>query len=188
MKKLLTAVLALSAATTFAANENMVRFQNMYGDVETRSFDVSFDTTKEEGGTKDAESATSNVALNYARAFGQWQVGVTYKNYSTANGADTTMGLSGYYNLNADLANTGYVALHYMMSNDATSGQDDDVTTTIAVEYGQRWAIANAWGLNLAYSPSVTVAQATTAYDADGSEDQVYTSVSWAWVNFDVMF
>ncbi len=184
MKKLLTAVLALTAATTFAANENMVRFTNPWDSVENRSFDVSFGTTESENGVDEADTATNNIALNYARAFGQWQVGLTYKNYTDSTGDDVTIGLSGYYNMESDLTNTCYFGLHYTTMTEA----NDDVTNSIGLEYGHRWNVGSAWGMTLTYAPSVVFTQATTEYDADNTEDQVATGLAWNWVKFDVLF
>lgn len=202
MKKLLTAVLALSAATTFAANENMVRMYGWDAGNRATSFDVSMsgDDAKEAG-------KKQRIALNYARAFGQWQVGLTYVTQSEAEASATspqtesdytTIGLSGYYNLDADLANTGYVALHYNTHTTSDGGDigtvtlgKDDTATTIALEYGQRWSVGSAWGLNLTYAPSVMYSMTTVDYDADASADakgEAHTDLAWNFLKFDVMF
>ena len=185
MKKLLVAIVALASVSAFAGTDNMVRFTNMDNANNTRSFDVSFDTTTAKDGTKDNDTASNHVALNYARAFGQWQVGLTYKNEATASGDDNTIGLSAYYNMEADLLNTCYVAFHY----DMMKANNDDKTNTMTLEYGHRWAIGSAWGLNLTFAPSVALAQATTEYDDSSiDEDQVKTSLAWNWAKFDVLF
>jgi hypothetical protein len=150
----------------------------------SRSFDVSFDTTKEVAGQKDDETANNHVALNYARAFGQWQAGLTFENTATSAGDDQTIGLSGYYNMEADLLNTCYVAFHY----DMMTASSDDKTTTMSLEYGHRWAVGSAWGLNLTFAPSVAISQAVTAYDNSALEDQTMTSLAWNWAKFDVLF
>jgi hypothetical protein len=184
MKNLLVGLLALSSATAFAGSTNMVRFTNMTDANTSRSFDVSFDTTKEANGVEDAESANNHIALNYARAFGQFQAGLTFDNKATAAGDDQTIGLSGYYNMGADLLNTCYVAFHY----DMMTANNDDKTNTMTLEYGHRWAVGSAWGLNLTFAPSVALSQAVTAYDADSKEDQTHTALAWNWAKFDVLF
>ena len=162
MKKLLVALIAITTSSVFAANDNMVRFTNIDNTNTTRSFDVSMSSD-------DADNKTTeqNIAVNYARAFGQFQVGVTYRSYAGESGgnknAGTTMGLSGYYNLESDLANTCYLALHYDMHASSKNGYDfggknlgeDDTASTITLEYGHRWAVGSAWGFNLTFAPSV---------------------------------
>ena len=196
MKKLLVAVIALSmTASAFAAGENMVRFYGWDGGDRTTSFDFSMESSDVE----DSETSTTNIALNYARAFGQWQVGLTYKSYTgESSGTDvgvSTIGLSGYYNLKADIMNSNYVALHYNMTTASDGGEvdgvtlsEDDAMTTISLEYGQRWAIGSGWGMNLTYAPSVMYNMATYTPDADGADDVAYTSLAWNFLKFDVMF
>ncbi len=206
MKKLLTAVLALTAATTFAANENMVRMYGWDAGSRATSFDVSLDGD-------DAKEAGKNdrIALNYARAFGQWQVGLTYVSHTTetTGTADSkmvgnTVGLSGYYNLAEDLGNTCYFALHYNMHSTTSVGAsastydvagaslgDKDTATTIALEYGHRWTVGSAWGLNLTYAPSVAYSMTTVDYDADANKDakgEAHNSLAWNFLKFDVLF
>lgn len=183
MRKLLVAAVAVVMTTSAFAQSNMVRFTNFWDSTETRSFDVSFGTEKDKGGVKDANSATSNVALNYARAFGQYQVGFTYKNYNSANTNMNTVGLSAYYNMAKDLTNTCYVGLHY----DMAKNKSDDKTNTITVEYGHRFNIGSAWGMNLTYAPSLAYSQATTELDA-GGEDAVKSNLTWNWAKVDVLF
>ena len=127
MKKLLVAVVAMTmTASAFAAGENMVRVFGWDAGDRARSVDLSLSGNDAE----DAENASQNIALNYARAFGQWQVGITYKSFTSTVDGDSsatinadegsisydngnTIGLSGYYNLKEDLQNTCYFALHY---------------------------------------------------------------------------
>lgn len=184
MKKLLVAIVASSmTAAAFAGSANMVRFTNFWDSAANRSFDVSFDKTDNKDGTEDAETSSNNIALNYARAFGQYQAGFTFKNNNN-NGDTQTIGLSGYYNMKEDLLNTCYVGLHYNM----TTASNDDKTNTIGLEYGHRWAVGSAWGMNLTFAPSVVLSQATTQYDADNKEDETMTSLAWNWAKFDVLF
>lgn len=188
MKKLLVGLLAITTASAALADghaHNMVRFTNADNAANTRSFDVSFDTTTADNGADGTDVASNNLALNYARAFGQWQAGLTYKSNSPENsGASTTIGLSGYYNMEEDLLNTCYFAFHY----DMMTAANDDKTNTISLEYGHRWLVGSAWGMNLTFAPSVVLSQATTTYDNDALEDQVMTSVGWNWAKFDVLF
>lgn len=184
MKKLLVGLLALSTVSAFAGSANMVRFSNMTDANTDRSFDVSFDTTENAAGVDDAETSSNHVALNYARAFGQWQAGLTFKNKATSAGDDQTIGLSGYYNMEADLLNTCYVAFHY----DMMTASNDDKANTMTVEYGHRWAVGSAWGLNLTFAPSVALSQSVTEYDDDSKEDQTATALAWNWAKFDVLF
>ncbi|MAX67793.1 MAG: hypothetical protein QF441_02780 [Bacteriovoracaceae bacterium] len=203
MKKLLVAIMALSTASAFAGTDNMVRFYGWDGGDRTKSFDVSMTSD-------DADEAgkSQNIALNYARAFGQWQVGITYRTVSgattgTANSDTdgTTTGLSGYYNLESDLGNTCYFALHYNMHSTSDGGYDfdgghkslgeDDTATSIVLEYGHRWTVGSAWGMNLAYAPNVTYTMTSYDWDADASEDangKSYTALGWNFLKFDVMF
>ena len=204
MKKLLVAVLALTTASAFAGTDNMVRMYGWDGGDRAKSFDVSMTGD-------DAEEAgkSSNIALNYARAFGQWQVGITYRTWSAAttgtadsDASGTTMGLSGYYNLESDLGNTCYVALHYNMHSSGDGGYsfdgghqalgEDDTATSIVLEYGHRWTVGSGWGLNLAYAPSVTYTMTSYAWDADDVQDDAvgksYTDLGWNFLKFDVMF
>ena len=199
MKKLLVGLLTLTTASAFAGSANMVRFTNIDNDNTTRSFDVSFDTTENASSVEDSESSSNHVALNYARAFGQFQVGLTFKNYADADGDDRTLGLSGYYNMNSDLLNTCYVGLHYNMktfaeATDTASNGDVYATESveIAIEAGHRWAIGSAWGFNLTYAPSVQLSTTVTSYDSDTAsdkyEDQTKNAVAWNWLKFDVLF
>ncbi|MFT6632447.1 MAG: hypothetical protein ACJAS4_002410 [Bacteriovoracaceae bacterium] len=200
MKKLLVAVLALTTMSAFAGTDNMVRFTNIDNDANTRSFDVSMSSDD-----ADNKTTSQNIALNYARAFGQWQVGATYRTNSgetgTVKSAGTTIGLSGYWNAESDLGNTCYVGLHYNMhaasdgSYSFNGGDDaigeDDTATTIALEYGHRWNVGSAWGMNLTYAPSVTYNMTSYSWDASANDDakgKSYTSLGWNWLKFDVLF
>ena len=205
MKKLLVAILALSTASAFAGTDNMVRMYGWDAGARAMSFDVSLSSDD-----ADEKGESQRIALNYARAFGQWQVGLTYVTDSetTTGSADskssgTTTGLSGYYNLDSDLGNTCYVALHYNMhasSSDTGVSWDfggnaaigeDDTATTIALEYGHRWTVGSAWGLNLTYAPSVTYAMTSYDWDVSAHDDTKGTSsteLGWNFLKFDVLF
>ena len=207
MKKLLLALVAVTmSATALADGHNMVRFYGWDGGDRTKSFDVSMSGND----VKNSELEKQRIALNYARAFGQWQVGITYiSNTETTDGKSnitvdatdanggfdnyTKTGLSVYYNTKEDLKNTCYFAFHYTMgsftsdSANSDSSKTDASTTTMGLEYGHRWAIGSAWGLNLTYAPSV--AYSTTTWDIDVlTDDVVTTDLSWNFLKFDVLF
>jgi ABC-type antimicrobial peptide transport system permease subunit len=188
MKKLLVAILAISAVSAFAHNhegkdiKHMVRFYGFNDAGVSNSFDVSTDTNGD-------DDKTTNIALNYAYAItNNWQIGATYKSKTgEENGSDindTTMGLSGYYNFDKSLDSTCYVGVHYMNgTNDA-----DDKTTTMAVEYGHRFHVGHVWGLHLTYSPNISYSTSTTVYDDDSKDDNDTTALAWNWIKFDVLF
>lgn len=145
MKKLLAAVLTVATFSAIASEHNMVRFYGWDGGDRTQSFDFSMS-----GNDADKAKADQNIALNYARAFGQWQVGITYKSMTSTVDGDssgsvnaqsseisydngTTTGLSVYYNSKSDLKNTCYFAFHYNMTAytaDSVSFTDENGTAT----------------------------------------------------------
>lgn len=192
MKKILVGLVSLAFATaTYAGGEDAKHMVRMYGFDDagiSSSFDVSFGTTTGNSNVEDADSAENNLALNYAYAInGNWQVGGTYKNKGTAAGDTTTMGLSAYYNMAGDIANTCYVGLHYNMTTDA----DDNKATEIALEYGHRWHLGHAWGMHLTYAPSLMWSQTTSTLDDDSATnyvDEVESALAWNWIKFDVLF
>ena len=215
MKKLLVAILALTTASASFAADNMVR---MYG-WDSGSRAMSFDVSLGGNDAEDAENKSQNIALNYARAFGQWQVGVTYKSATNTVDGDssgsidadagstsydnyTTTGLSVYWNQNDDLKNTCYFAFHYNMTaytadtlsvtaNGSSSTVDEDTDaakTDMVLEYGHRWAVGSAWGLNLTYAPSVAYTMSTWSFDNDDLDDVNATDLSWNFLKFDVLF
>lgn len=204
MKKLLVALVALTTASAFSAGKNMVRFYGFTDAGMSDSFDVSMKSD-------DAEEAYSmqNIALNYARAFGQWQVGVTYKTSSSSSNASTpvemggtTMGISGYYNLEEDLGNTCYFALHYLTHTASETGGystselmedlgEDDTATSIVLEYGHRWTVGSAWGFDLTYAPNITYAMNSYSWDVSANDDAkgaAESALAWNWIKFDVLF
>jgi hypothetical protein len=195
MKKLLVALLALSAVSAFAHNhegknlKHMVRFYDFNDAGVSGSFDVAFDTKTDANGTKDNDTAGNNIALNYAYAINNnWQVGGTYKNNNVGSGDTTTVGLSGYYNAGKSLDSTCYYGLHYDMKTDKTTSNDIK-TTTIGLEYGHRFHVGHVWGLHLTYSPSLVYSMSTTDYDNDAiDEDQKTQALAWNWIKFDVLF
>jgi hypothetical protein len=68
---------------------------------------------------------------------------------------------------------------------------EDDTATSIVLEYGHRWTVGSAWGMNLAYAPNVTYTMTSYDWDADASEDangKSYTALGWNFLKFDVMF
>lgn len=195
MKKLvLTAVAALMTTTAFAMPKHMVRFQNMDQANNQRSFDFSLSSDD-----ADKKDSKQNIALNYAYAINKmWQVGLSYRTETNTVDGDVTAvgqkwnetGLAGYYNFDGDLANTCYAGLHLKNKTVAetdTTGDDGFKVQTIALEYGHRWHLGEAWGMHLTFSPSVVYNMSTTSYDAD-KDDLKATSIAWNWVNFDVLF
>lgn len=202
MKKLVLVAMVASFATAAFAQKHMVRFYDFDNtDSGTSSFDVSMMSDN-----ADDKDSTTNIALNYAYAINNmWQVGATYKSRTGESGGNdfggTTMGLSGYYNVNGDLTNTHVIGLHYLMhsasdgSYEFMGGDDaigeDDSASTIALEYGHRWQVGSAWGFNLTYSPTVTYAMTSYDWDVDANDDangDSYTSLTWNFLKFDVLF
>lgn len=196
MKKLLVALVATTMTLTAVAGDgqNMVRIYGLEQDSSTgRSVDLSTSSD-------DVDNKSTHLALNYARAFGQWQVGVSYRSLSSDDGttknAGTTIGLSGYYNLESDLANTCYFGLH-IMQNKASDGNysvagnnigEDDAAQTIALEYGHRWHVGEAWGLHLTFAPSVMYSTTSYEFDDETTELTTQTALAWNWLKFDVLF
>ncbi|MAZ49962.1 MAG: hypothetical protein CME65_15475 [Halobacteriovoraceae bacterium] len=204
MKKLLLAVVAMTmTASAFAAGENMVRLYGWDAGDRGRSFDFSM--ASDDSDAAGETSKEQSIVLNYARAFGQWQVGLVYQSESsetsTTDNAGSSIGLSGYYNLNTDLQNTCYFALHYV-THTASDGSytsnwtaegigEDDSATSIVLEYGHRWAIGTGWGFHVTYSPSVMYNMTTYDWDNEADDDNKgasETSLAWNFLKFDVMF
>lgn len=207
MKKLLVAIVALTSVSVFADHHNMVRMYGWDNGNRASTFDVSLSSDD-----ADEKGESQRIALNYARAFGQYQVGITYiSDSATTNGtadskqAGTTTGLSFYYNMEEDLKNTCYLALHYNMhASSSDTGQawnfgagdrlalgEDDTATTIALEYGHRWAVGSAWGFNLTYAPSVMYSMTTISWDDSAKDDTNgtnQTDLAWNFLKFDVLF
>ena len=203
MKKLLLALVATTmAGSVFAHGHNMVRMYGWDGGARNASFDFSM-----EGDDASEAEANQRIAINYARAFGEWQVGIVYKSVSTvenSNGdetAGTTTGLSFYYNTDSDLKNTNYWGFHYLMhaASDGTYNADelredlgeDDTATSIILEYGHRWAVGSGWGFHVSYAPSVMYNMSSYSYDSSANDDSqgaAETSLSWNFLKFDVMF
>lgn len=197
MKKLLVALLAISAVSAFAHNhemkghmhkgkdlKHMVRFYDFGNTGVSGSFDVSFDTKTSENGTKDKDTAGNNIALNYAYAINnKFQIGGTYKNNNQGSGDITTLGVSAYYNTGKSLDSTCYFGLHYNVQTDKT--QDDELDmNTIGLEYGHRFHVGHVWGIHLTYSPSLNYNMSTTDYD----EEETSNELVWNWIKFDVLF
>ena len=180
MKKLLVAVLALSTVSAFA-QKSLITFGNFNDAGDSSTFDVS------NSGEDAGDTTTTNVMVNYTYAISEsFMAGVTLGNHAEATSASnyTTTGVQFYYNLDGSVNDTCYVGLHYTMKNMAT----DDKTTTTALEYGHRFAVGSWKGFNLAFSPSISYAMATTDFDADGTDDLKTTSLAWNWIKFDVLF
>jgi hypothetical protein len=192
MKKLLVVAIAALVTTSAFAQKSMVRMYGWDSGSRASSFDVS---TK--SNDADSKTDTTNIAINYAYAITDaFQLGLTYKSYTgEVAGTDvdkTTTGLSAYYNIDGKVNDTCYVALHYNMTAwgeaEGTDAAKDDAQTDIVLEYGHRFAVGSAWGLNLAFSPSVMYTMSTFAPDADGSDDVASTALAWNFLKFDVLF
>lgn len=198
MKKLLVALVATTMTlSAFAADgQNMVRFMGLEQDEATaRSVDLSMSSDD-----ADDENSETHIALNYARAFGQWQVGVMYRSLSTEAGdvknGGSTIGLSGYYNFDEDLSNSCFLALHLRRHsvNDADSTGymglgEDDTAQDVILEYGHRFHVAEAWGFHVSYAPSVMYSMRSIDYDADNTTAaETETALAWNWLQFDLMF
>ena len=205
MKKLLVAIVALASVSVFADHHNMVRMYGWDAGNRASTFDVSLSNDD-----ADEKGESQRIALNYARAFGQYQVGITYVSDSSTDtgSADskqsgTTTGLSFYYNMEEDIKNTCYLALHYNMhASSSDTGKtwnfggsqelgEDDTATSIILEYGHRWAVGSAWGLNLTYAPSVMYNMTSYDWDVaanDDSKGKSHNSLAWNFLKFDVLF
>ena len=192
MKKLLVVATVALMTTSAFAKSHMVRMFGWDGGDRTSSFDFSL-----ENDGADTETTTRKIALNYAYAVtSEIQVGGTYKNYNESTDGDvnagsyTTIGLSGYYNLDGDLGNTNYLGLHYNMTSfadDATSSsQDGNTQNDIVLEFGHRWTVGSAWGFDLTYAPSVTYTLSTVT--PDGGDSTSPTALGWNFLKVDVLF
>jgi putative salt-induced outer membrane protein YdiY len=183
MKTILAAVVTLVMTSAFAHEGNhkhMITFDNLESNVTNdRSFDISFaDSEDDSAGT---ENNSSNVALNYTYAInGAWQVGGAYQN----NGTKTMTGVHAFYNLDGKVMNTCFVGVHYKMTDIKAT---EDEATTIALEYGHRFAVGSWMGLHLAFSPSVSYSMTSTDIDADDSTDKD-SALAWNFLKFDVLF
>ena len=192
MKKLLVvATIALMTTSAFAKT-HMVRMFGWDGGARTNSFDFALTNDG-----ADTATTTRNIALNYAYAVtSEIQVGGTYKSFTSATDGDTnagsytTIGLSGYYNLDGDIGNTNYLGLHYNMqsfADDATvQSQDGDTQNDIVLEFGHRWTVGSGWGFDLTYAPSVTYTLSTVT--PDGGDSTSPTALGWNFLKADILF
>lgn len=195
MKKLLVALVAMtmvSAAFADGHKNNMVRFDGLEQDNQNnRSFDVSFSSD-------DDDNEAQNIALNYHRAFGQWQVGISYRTYSTDDGTTngeikgSTVGLSGHYNFDEDLTNSCFIGLH-VETHEASEGTymgigDEDSRQDISLEYGHRFSLGHLMGLHVTYAPAITYTMTSYDFDDDNNDLSSATDLSWNWIAFDVFF
>ena len=76
-------------------------------------------------------------------------------------------------------------------ANGSSSTVDEDTDaakTDMVLEYGHRWAVGSAWGLNLTYAPSVAYTMSTWSFDNDDLDDVNATDLSWNFLKFDVLF
>mgnify|MGYP000247643909 CR=1 FL=1 len=180
MKKLLVAVLALTTASAFAGNMNMIKLDGCFdGTCDTLDFDMNSDDVD------GSEAEDMTIAFNYARSFGKFGAGLTYVNKKNTKDGDVqavgdksnTIGLSGYYNMHGQWDDSCFVGLHYSMTDnsdtDATTDSGNKVTT-ISLEYGHRFTIGAIKGHTFSWVPSVTYNMATQA--PNGSGDDVKTT------------
>jgi hypothetical protein len=73
----------------------------------------------------------------------------------------------------------------------STAGGDDtgNKQTDIVLEYGHRYALGKAmFGVHMNWVPSVTYTMGTTAYSADGADDDKQTSLALNFANFAATF
>lgn len=195
MKKILVAAIVFATTSAFAQS-HMVR---MYGWDFDGAGARSIDLSKESNDVTGAKTDLTNIALNYAYTVApQIQVGGTYASQSGKDAGTkvgvTTTGLSAYYNMSDKLNDTCYFAFHYNMTSASEGGTvngvtlaKDDKLTDMVLEYGHRFNVANAWGLNLTYAPAITYAMSTHAPDA-GGDDVKGTKLAWNFLKFDLLF
>jgi hypothetical protein len=174
MKKLLVAVLALTTASAFAGNMNMIKMDGCF-DGQCDSLDLAM-------GSDDADKKNENqtIALNYSRSFGKFGAGIKYITKTDTKDGEAltvgdkmnTIGLSGYYNMAGEWENSCFVGLHYdMTTNDDTAVDDSgNKVTTITLEYGHRFTIGAIKGHTFSWVPSVTYAMGTTDYSSDADD------------------
>lgn len=193
MKKLLVVAVAVLVSASAFAQKSMVRLD---GCLETGRCDsADFHMNGNDGN----DVSETSFALNYAHLFtDNFGAGLTYKSKNKATDGDvdavgdksSTIGLSGYWNMEGGWSNTCWLALHYNMvtEDDTTDGTEDgNKQTHIVLEYGHRWALGSAWGLNLNYAPSVTYTMGTVTPNNDG-DDVKATDLSLNVANFAVLF
>lgn len=192
MKKLLVAVLALTTASAFAGNMNMIKLDGCFdGTCDSLDFDMGSDDA-------DLKNENQTIAFNYARSFGKFGAGLTYASNTktqdgdvqTAGDDNNTIVLSGYMNLHGQWDDSCFVGLHYGMGtfDESKTGDDAWKTTTITLEYGHRFTIGAIKGHTFSWVPSVTYAMATTDYDADAKDDLKTTALSLNMANVALTF
>ncbi len=203
MKKLLIAVFALTSLSVFADGHsaNMVRFYGWGNGNYPESFGVEMVSDD-----ADNKNTTTTMSINYARAFGQWQVGLAYVSVAGESGGSdiggNSIGLSGYYNFDAAIDKSWYVGLHYFMHTATDGGYtaqysddalgEDDKSTSIVLELGKRFHIGKGLGMfNLTFAPEVHYAMTSYEWDNEANDDsngKAYTELSWHLLKFDLLF
>lgn len=196
MKKLLVVAAAALLTTSAFANKMMVKLDGCLDDGRCDTVDFNM-----QGDDQDAAMKSQTLALNLAYAVTpEFGVGLTYISKSKtsdgditdAEANDDTTTISFYYNLHGGWDDSCFVALHLATVTtpdlDADGDESGDKDSATVLEYGHRFKIANAWGLNLNYVPSVSYTMNKHAENADGSDDINSTELGFNVANFAVTF
>lgn len=198
MKTLLVALVAMTMVSSAFADhhgENMIKLNGCFdGQCDNLDFRMSGNDVE------DAEEKTQNIAINYARSFaGNWGAGFTYKTMSETTDGDVgsvgdksnTIGLSGYWNKDGSWDNSCFAALHYdMVTNDDTEATKDsgNKQTVITLEYGHRYTLGMAMGVNFSWVPSVSYSMTKQTPNNDDNDDINSTDLRLNVANMAVTF
>ena len=178
MKKLLVVAVAVLVSASAFASKMMVELDGCVDGGRCSNLDFHMDSQGESAEDAEDDVSGMDLAFNFNYLFtDNIGAGLTYKSMSNKTGGEvgavgednsTTIGLSGFYNLQGGWADSCWVALHYDMTTLAEpDGGDGASVTDITLEYGHRFALGTAWGLNLNYAPSVGYRMRTYQSDAD---------------------
>lgn len=193
MKKLLVAVLALSAMSAFAGG--LIELTSTDGrQIENFKFDRSTNDLKNN------EQSDMDLAFNYTYDInGQMMVGISYDSSSTSKDGDVdssvTTGVHFFYNIDGKVNDTCYAGLRYLMTAETNDGgkassnnTDGDAETTISLEYGHRFSLGKFAGVNWAWAPKFNYNMTTRVYDNSATDDLKSTEMTITPVNFNVIF
>lgn len=194
MKKLLVVAVAVLVSASAFAQKSLVRLDGCF-DGQCDNLDLRLT-----GDDQDKEEKSQTIALNYAYLFtDNIGAGLTYRTHKATVDGDvtnvgddsSTIGLSGYYNLNGGWNDTSFVALHYNM----TTNGDDDTTkdsgnkeTDIVLEYGHRVTVGKAFGVNFSWAPSVSYTMSKRAENDSKNDDVNSTALTLNVANVAVTF
>lgn len=189
MKKLLVAILALGSVSAFAGGLVELTHDGSNSNFSNFRFNKTSDDV--DGSEKD----NLNMAFNYTHNINDaMMAGLSYASDSnkTDGNADaksmTELGVHFFYNLSGKVMGS-YVGLRYLMGNYSNDGSTDgDTSTTIALEYGHRFALGKLAGVNWAWAPKFNYNMNTYVTDASGDDDVKTTVIAWTPVNFNVVF